>query len=240
MTRTIRSSILLAMVLGVAMAPPLRAQVITFETIPAGPVPVDNYALGFAEAYSVGPLSITFGFDEDMNGTIETPAVIEQIGTDGTDSFLGCLGFDMASTGYATQLGNFFLRGRPGGGFGYLVIDYSGGSVSGASGEIWDIDGLTNGTERYKIKAYATGGVLLGTIDSPLSTQDSGCLNTELDGRPWTFAFSGLPGIVRITVEFSGSKTNGVGLAFNNFNATGEQPVPARTRSWGSLKRLYR
>jgi hypothetical protein len=240
MTRPYLAAFVLAMALGSALAAPLSAQVITFETIPAGAATTDDYSLGLADAYVVGPLSITFGFDGDLNGVPETPAVLELIGTDGTDGFLGCIGRDMASTGFAGQLGDFFLRGAPGGDFGLLVITYAGGAVSGASGEIWDIDGVANGTEQYRLRAYDAGGTLLAVIDSPLSSQESGCLNTELDGRPWTFSFAGVPGIARITIDFIGTKTNGIGLAFNNFNATGDQPTPVNARSWGRLKSLYR
>lgn len=240
MTRPSLAACVLAMALGTALAAPLCAQVITFENIPSGAATTDDYALGLAEAYVIGPLSITFGFDGDFDGIPETPAVLEQIGADVTDGFLGCNGRDMASTGFAGQLGDFFLRGSPGADFGLLVITYTGGTVSGASGEIWDIDGVANGTEQYRLRAYDAGGTLLATIDSPLSTQESGCLNTELDGRPWVFSFAGVPGIARITIDFIGTKTNGIGLAFNNFNATGDLPVPAGSRSWGNLKSRYR
>jgi len=240
MTRPTLAALALAMTLGIALVAPVSAQVITFETTPAGVASADDYSLGLADAYAVGALNITFGFDGDLDGIPETPAILEQIGADVTDGFLGCNGRDMASTGYAAQLGNFFLRGAPGADFGLLVITYAGGAVSGASGEIWDIDGVANGTEQYRLRAYDAGGTLLAVIDSPLSTQESGCLNTELDGRPWTFSFAGVPGIARITIDFIGTKTNGIGLAFNNFNATGDQPVPVSAASWGRLKSLYR
>lgn len=240
MFRSLTTACALALLLGTALAAPLSAQVITFETVPGGGATTDDHVLGLADAYTVGPLSITFGFDGDMNGVPETPAVLEQIGPDVVDGFVGCNGRDLASTGFAGQLGNFFLRGAPGGDFGLLVITYSGGSVSAASGEIWDIDGVAQGSEQYRLRAYDASGTLLATLDSPVSTQESGCLNTELDGRPWTFSFVGVPGLARITIDFIGTKTSGIGLAFNNFNATGEQPVSTAPRSWGRLKSLYR
>lgn len=231
----------LAMALATAALTPARAQVITFETDPSGAPAVDNAPLGLASAYAVGGLGITFGFDSDGNGTPDTPAVFEQIGNDGIDGFAACVDRDTASPGFETQLGNFFLRGTPGADFRLLVIDYAGGTVAAASGEIWDIDASLPLTEQYRVAAYDALGNLLGTIDSPVGTQDSGCLNTELDGRPWTFAFSGLtPGIARITIDFIGTKTQGIGLAFNNFNATGEGAVPVSTTSWGGLKAGYR
>ncbi len=232
--------LLASFALSIVFASAPQAQIITFETDPAGATAVDDAVLGLASAFTVGALSITFGFDGDLNGIPETTASFERTGPDVIDGFVGCNGRDVAATGLGPQLGGFFLRGNPGADFGLLIIDYAGGVVNGASGEIWDIDGLTNGTEQYRVRAFDTGNVLLATIDSPLSTQDSGCLNTELDGKPWTFDFSGTPGIARITIDFIGSKTNGIGLAFNNFNATGEQPVPVTPGSWGRIKTAYR
>lgn len=231
---------LYAIALALLCATPLHAQVITFEVDPFGAVPVDDAALGLASAYTVGPLSITFGIDGDLDGIPESPAFFERSGPDVLDGYVGCLGRDVAAPGFGPVLGGWFLRATPGADYGHLVISYAGGTVSGASGEIWDIDGVSQGTEQYRVKAYDSGGVLLATIDSPLSSQESGCANTELDSRPWTFNFSLTPGIARITVDFIGSKTGGIGLAFNNFNATGEVPVSAKPATWGRLKSMYR
>lgn len=233
-------SILVALALATLLAAPLSAQVIDFETNPAGAASTDDATLGLASAYAVGPLSITFGFDTDLNGVPETPASFELAGPDVIDGFAACIARDTAAPGFGPQLGNFFLRGNAATDFGLLVIDYAGGVVNGASGEIWDIDGLSNGTEQYRVRAHDAGGALLATIDSPLSTQDSGCANTELDGRPWLFNFTGVPGIARITIDFIGTKTNGIGLAFNNFNATGETSVPVSPATWGAVKGMYR
>jgi hypothetical protein len=231
----------LTLALATAALAPARAQVITFETDPSGAPAVDNATLGLASAYAVGGLGITFGFDSDANGTPDTPAVFERIGNDGIDGFAACVDRDTASPGFETQLGNFFLRGTPGADFRLFVIDYVGGTVTAASGEIWDIDAILPLTEQYRVEAWDALGNLLATIDSPVGNQDSGCLNTQLDGRPWTFAFSGLtPGIARITIDFIGTKTQSIGLAFNNFNATGESTVPAATTSWGRLKSSFR
>jgi hypothetical protein len=232
--------LLYALALTTLCATPLSAQIITFETDPTGTPSTDDAALGLASGYTVGALSITFGVDGDLNGIPETTAFLERTGPDVLDGFLGCNGRDMAATGYGSQLGDYFLRSTPGADFGVLIIDYSGGVVSAASGEIWDIDGVAQGTEQYRVRAFDSGGTLLATIDSPLSTQESGCANTELDGKPWTFNFFGTPGIARITIDFIGSKHDGIGLAFNNFNATGEEPTPVKPASWGHLKSTYR
>ncbi|MEM9398200.1 MAG: hypothetical protein AAF991_12015, partial [Pseudomonadota bacterium] len=54
----------------------------------------------------------------------------------------------------------------------------------------------------------------------------------ELDGKPWLFGFDGLSDIERIEISFTGSKTSGIGLAFNNFSPiqnveTAAVPIPA-------------
>jgi hypothetical protein len=231
----------ITLALMIAAATRVHAQVITFENDPGGSPSVDDAPLGLASAYAVGGLSITFGFDSNGDGVTDAPAYFEHIGTDGVDGFAACIDRDTAAPGFAAQLGDFFLRGYPGADFRLMVIDYTGGTVAAASGEIWDIDAVNTSTEQYRVEAYDSLGNLLATIDSPVGNQDSGCLNTQLDGRPWTFAFTGLTsGIARITIDFIGTKTNGIGLAFNNFNATGEDPVPALQTSWGRLKASYR
>lgn len=232
--------LLSALALSTLCVTPLSAQIITFETDPTGAPSLDDAALGLASAYTVAGLSITFGIDGDLDGIPESTGFFERSGPDVLDGFLACNGRDAAATGFGPQLGGYFLRSTPGADFGVLIIDYSGGVVSAASGEIWDIDGVAQGTEQYRVRAFDSVGTLLSTIDSPLSTQESGCANTELDGKPWTFNFLGTPGIARITIDFIGTKTGGIGLAFNNFNATGEEPVPVTPASWGRLKRAYR
>ena len=231
---------LLTLALSILCVTPLAAQVITFETDPFGAPSTDDTALGLASSYTVGPLSLSFGVDGNLDGIPESTAFFERSGPDVVDGFAACNGRDVAALGFGPQLGGFFLRATPGADYGLLVITYSGGVVSAASGEIWDIDGVSIGTEQYRVRAYDSGGALLATIDSPLSSQESGCANTELDGKPWTFNFVATPGIARITIDFVGSKTNGIGLAFNNFNATGDQPVSAKPGSWGQLKSRYR
>jgi hypothetical protein len=142
--------------------------------------------------------------------------------------FSGSSGTDTADPGFGAQLGNFFLRGPTGGAdFGIFVITYSGSTlVTAASGEIWDIDGtaVLGGppatTEEYTVRAYDSGGTLLATQVSPLGVLTSAV--APLDGQPWVFSFSGLSaGIAKITIDFTGSKPAGIGLAFNNFNPTG-------------------
>jgi len=230
------------------------AQVITFETTPSGGTPVDNALLGLGDGYTIGPLTLTFGFDLDGDGTAETPAAFEQTGdqalADGDHGFHTCEQvngqWDIPWPGFEAQLGQYFLRTDPGvaGNFGKFVIDYAGGTVTAASGEIWDIDSVSGGTrtERYLVTAWDSGGGVLATQESPVGDQDDGCANAQLDARPWTFSFSGLSaGIARITIEFTGTKINGIGMAFNNFDATGAgPPIAVQPATWGQVKATYR
>jgi hypothetical protein len=162
-------------------------------------------------------VSVSFGFDQDGDGILDSNAVFEQTG-DLNDSnkdsgFWGPTGIDRAAQGFESQLGNFFLRQsnayKP---FGVFHILYDADNpVTSASGEIWDIDGGSR-TEQFLVKAF-NEDLLLESILSPLGTTSK-----TLDGKPWTFGFNGLSDITRIEITFTGSKTNGIGLAFNNFS----------------------
>jgi hypothetical protein len=199
---------------------------IDFETTPASLPPTDDLLLPISNPYIMPGLSITFGFDLDSNGTVESDAVFEHAGLDPFEppngGFAGSFGTDTADPGFTAQLGNWFLRSPiPGGDFGNFVIQYSSSfPVTAASGEIWDIDGTQAGlTEQYTVQAYDSSNNLLATIVSPTGTLDSSI--APLDGQPWVFAFSGLTaGIDRIVIDFTGTKPAGIGLAFNNFNPT--------------------
>jgi hypothetical protein len=209
----------------------LPAAVIDFETTPVGTTPIDDSSLSSLSPYVFPGLSISFGLDGNSDGIIDTDAVFEQAGTFPGEApnsgFSGSSGNDTADPGFAAQLGNWFLRSPIGGSdFGQLIINYSGSTlVTAASGEIWDIDGTATfpggpgDTEEYTVRAYDSLNNLLATQVSPLGTLTS--LIAPLDGQPWVFSFSGLSaGIAQITIDFTGTKTAGIGLAFNNFNPT--------------------
>ena len=216
------------------------SSIIDFETTPGGLTPVDDASLSSLTPYVFPGLQISFGIDSDSNGSVDTDAVFEHAGLDPGEppngGFAGSSGTDTADPGFTAQLGNWFLRSPVGGSdYGLLVINYSGSTtVTAASGEIWDIDGTMNPgdiqpgyTEEYTVRAYDSSNNLLATQVSPL-----GVLSTPyapLDGEPWTFSFSGLSaGIAKITIDFTGTKPAGIGLAFNNFNPTGAAvPEPA-------------
>lgn len=207
------------------------AALIDFETTPAGVTPTDDLPLLSTSAYVFPGLSVSFGIDANSDGTVDADAVFEHAGLDPSEppngGFSGSAGTDTADPGFTAQLGNWFLRSPiPGGDFGQLIIMYTSSSpVTAASGEIWDIDGTAQfaggpgDTEEYTVRAYDSANNLLATQVSPLGTLTS--VLAPLDGQPWVFSFSGLSaGIARITVDFTGSKPAGIGLAFNNFDPT--------------------
>jgi hypothetical protein len=214
------------------------ASIIDFETTPAGVTPLDDAPLSSLTPYVYPGLLISFGLDGNSDGIVDTNAVFEHAGLDPAEppnaGFSGSSGTDTADPGFTAQLGNWFLRSPVGGSnFGTLVITYSGSTiVTAASGEIWDIDGTAQfaggpgDTEEYTVRAYDLLNNLLSTQISPLGTLTSAM--APLDGQPWVFSFSGLsPGIAKITIDFTGTKTSGIGLAFNNFNPTGAVPEPS-------------
>jgi PEP-CTERM motif len=215
------------------------ASIIDFETTPAGFTPVDDAPLSSLTPYVFPGLQISFGLDTNGDGIVDTDTVFEHAGLDPGEppngGFSGSAGPDTADPGFTAQLGNWFLRSPVGGSdFGLLVITYSSTSpVTAASGEIWDIDGTATfpggpgDTEEYTVRAYDSSNNLLATQVSPLGTLTSAI--APLDGEPWVFSFSGLsPGIAQITIDFTGTKTQGIGLAFNNFYPTDAAvPEPA-------------
>jgi hypothetical protein len=230
-----------AALLLVSLAATAPAQVIDFETTPSGATPLEDQILSWSTPYTVGGVQLQFGFDTNLDTVLDADAIFEQAGTYSGEGmmagFSGSDGIDTADAGFAGQLGGWFLRSSvPGSDFGNFIIDYTSSfPVTAASGEVWDIDG-TEGqggspsyTEEYTVRAYDAASNLLATQVSPLGTLNSG--GAPLDGRPWTFAFSGLTvGIDRIVVTFTGTKPSGIGLAFNNFYPLSAVPEP--TTAW--------
>ncbi len=201
---------------------PAAAAVIDFETTPGGGTPVDNAAL--AAPYNIaGGGTVAFFFDNNGNNSFDpgtdTLPVFEAYGQDGTDGFANeHTGVnDTANGGLAGQLGNFFLRQlQPGTPPPPFIVDYNTTQIITAlSGEIWDIDGTPTNTEQWQVEALDSANNVLTSQLSPLGD------NLALDGLPWVFSFSGLPaGFDKVRITFVGSKTSGLGLAFNNFNPT--------------------
>lgn len=194
----------------------VNAGLIDFEKTAFGGVPVDNDTIEFSDAFIVDGVTVRFGFDVNFDGILDTKAVFEEAGNIDTNNDTGFWGIksakDFAAPGYTQLLGDFFLRqSDPYKPFGVFSILYDADiPVTGASGEIWDIDG-GNKTEQFLVQAY-NGSTLLDSILSPLGNDNS------LNGKPWSFGFNGLTDITQINITFTGSKKKGIGLAFNNFS----------------------
>src|SRR5690606_28868418 len=115
---------------------------------------------------------------------------------------------------------DFFLRQAAGIGAwaGTMIIEYDA-NVDALSGEIWDLDSDDVGrTERWRISAYDETGELLRFVDSPVSIPQSN--PASLDSLAWEFSIVDPGRIRRVEIDFIGTKTTNIGLAFNNFSPT--------------------
>ncbi|MEI6299867.1 MAG: PEP-CTERM sorting domain-containing protein [Betaproteobacteria bacterium] len=211
--------LLLAMLPPVAMAAP---GVIDFETVPGG-VAADQVAI--SNQYQAG-FGVTF--------SLSTGAVpfLEQVGdTDPGRGFYNTgLGvYDAAAAGFASQLGNYFLRIGTGSlqtaPMPQLVITYTT-PVAAASAQIWDIDGNASGSEQWLVEAFGSGGGVIDSVVSPLATTEDAL---SLDGKPWTWSFNhgGSADIFALRLSFTGSKSGGIGLALDNFSPAAPVPEPS-------------
>lgn len=199
----------------------VTASLIDFEKLPSGLPAADNYVIGLDDIFCADGVKVKFGFDSDLDGEVDSSAVYEEAGNKDSGKDTGFHSMrskrDEAAPGFKAQLGDFFLRqSEPYKPFGTFVITYDADKpVTGASGEIWDIDGNSkkNKLEQFMVQAFGSSG-LLQSIMSPIGKDSS------LDGKPWLFEFEGLSNIERIEISFVGTKKNGIGLAFNNFAPT--------------------
>jgi len=201
------------------------AGVIDFETNALGQTPTDNEIMPLNQSFQVDGVSVSFGFDTDFDGVVDSPAAFEQSGYQGAGEDTGFWGIagakDTAAPGFENVLGDFFLRQQnPYQPFGVFVISYDAvDNISAASGEIWDIDGNNRKTEQFVVKAFEDQ-TLLQTIQSPIGN------TLDLDGKPWRFGFENLSNITRLEISFSGTKTKGIGLAFDNFYPEKNKAAP--------------
>lgn len=210
-----------AALLALGLCVSVQGQLIDFETTPAGATPVDNAFLTTPYNLSGGG-NVAFYFDVNGNNSfdagIDELPVFEIAGdADPQPGFAnGLTGIaDTANGGLSGQLGNFFLRQRqPGAPPPPLIVDYNTAApINALHGEIWDIDGGPGNTEQWLVKILDASGSVLTAQFSPLG------ISPAMDGLPWDFMFSGLPaGVDKVRITFTGSKTFGLGLAFNNFD----------------------
>lgn len=188
-------------VVATAFVPSVRAQVIDFERMPDGSIPTEGLVISnqFWQQYGVN-----FAF---TNGKFPH---IAQVGSP-LFAFQSAYGDDTPAPGQ--NCGSFFLTDSSGLDSQLpptLVITYAV-PVSAASGVILDIDGL-NFHEAWDIQAY-NGTNLLATVSLTEASPNAG------DGlaTPWNFSRS-TADITSIWIVYTGTKTNRIGLAFDNFS----------------------
>jgi hypothetical protein len=204
-----------------------NAMVIDFETVP-GSTPSDQLAISNQYQADYG---VTFSLSNSG-----TPHLEKTGGDDPGTGFEGSSGLDTEDAEFAGLLGNYFLRlgtdalqSAPA---PTLIITYDN-AVSAASAQIWDIDGNAFGTEQWQITALDNGNQVIDTLLSPLGTEQG---PTSLDGQPWTWSFDHESNdIYAIQIAFTGSKSETIGLALDNFSpATAAIPIPAAIWLFGS------
>jgi hypothetical protein len=229
-----------AVLLTALLSGPADAALMDFETVP-GTTATDNMEIN-SQYSAPANGGVTFWFDANNNGGVDNGegGMYLEARDDGDANPQGFLydqgvASDIEDPAETRSLGNFFLRGstevvnRPP---FTMIIEYTTGTTA-FSGEIWDIDSNTNqGTEKWDIEIYSSGS-LVDTIHSPEFAANAGFENT-LDGKAWFFQYEAPDGTMvdQVNFVFSGTKTVGIGLAFDNFNST-EVPEPATTALLG-------
>lgn len=212
----------IALIAASAFLPAATAQVIDFETTHTGGTPTDNGLLPVTAQFNAGGVNVSFGFDTNGDLVADRAAVYERRGADGSDGFFSTQGpgtHDTERPTSTSSLGDFFLRQPSSIGSvpGDFLITYDR-DVIALSGEIWDLDAGSPGTnfEQWRISALDASGAVLAFIDTPrgLGTADP----AGLDSLPFFFSFSGIGNIRQVRFEFTGTANN-VGLAFDNYNA---------------------
>ena len=224
MAKTIRAHSRLLLVLA-ALAAPLgasvaRATTVDFETIPW---PADGASID--GQYLAGHY-LSFALDTNGDGVADPGAfpLLEQVGADDGWAFVNDVdsSSEKAWPGYEAQLGAWTLAlptHLPG---TALLVSYDV-AMGVVAGDIWDIDGnAKQGTEQWRVDALAFDGSVLASILSPLGeTLDADGLNA----KPWHYEFDReVADIWALRFDFVGSKTWGIGVAFDGFGGEGPEP----------------
>lgn len=216
------------------LAGPVQASVIDFESVPGGS-PSDQLEINSQYQSSYG---VTFSLSGGGDSAPDNPHLEASGEGDSGRGFLNDARNtdDVADVGLEDRLGDFFLRFGTGGlqdkPVPTLDISYTQ-TVDAASGEIWDIDGHSQGDEQWQVSALGSGGSVLESLTSPRGETNG---DASLDGEPWVWSFDrDADDIAAIQVSFvddeegAGTKDYGIGLAFDNFSPTNPAttvPVP--------------
>jgi hypothetical protein len=228
----------LATIIGHANA--AQVDLITFEPVdgylPDGSLAVDNAAITTQYRAQYG---VSFGLDADNNLEIDSGSTLRLEDTSNTNGNWGYVStlaeeeYNNAESGYESQLGDWFLTNDRDGEVSDTILIQYDNPVTQASGEIWDIDGRTNGnSEQWQVSAYDQSGNLVENIESPIGVHNS--VEGSLDSKPWLWSFDVGSGqqIMKITMQAIGNVSNSP-VAFNNF-ATASVGAP-EPQFWAML-----
>lgn len=211
-----------------------HGSLVTFETTPTGGTPVDNANL--TTPYNVTGGTVSFFFDANANNILDAGDVAPKFEARG-DSDSDPQGFASNKNGgfdhpATTGMGNWFLRQPDGIGVlpGPFIIDYNvSQTIDALSGQIWDIDATPLFNEQWRVDVLDSHGAVVATELSPVGILQSD--PSSLDSLPWAFSFSGLAArssdVDKVRLTFIGTKTDGIGLTFDNFNAFEAAPTAA-------------
>ena len=224
---------------------------IDFETDKDGATPTDDAAItAQTYAYTYQDLTITFEGNYVDDNVGNSNLAFEDYGYSATNSSASSesksgynfatsaqpgypssfpSGPDSIASGYESQAGDFFMRSGAPINIIRIANSASGSPVSGASGEIWDIDGDFGGagvSEAYNVYAYSISGSDYTLLAKQLSS-DGG---TQGDSTPWSWSFSGLTDGIDAIVVYQAGKNftsnapstgwttgNGVGMTGSGF-----------------------
>lgn len=201
-------------------ASPAGALSIDLESIPGA---TDGMALSQQLRAAYG---VWFGIDWNGDGVPDPGAAprLERAGNDEGWAFVNDVDPDgeKAAPGYEARLGEWMIGmpvHRPGAAF-MMLFDAGMGYVAG---DIWDLDGNpAQGTEQWCIDALGADGEILATILSPIGqTLDE----TSWNAAPWHFQFERETADLRaLRISFMGTKTWGIGAAFDGFFVSVPEP----------------
>ena len=190
------------------------ASLINFETLPDGTTPSKGLAISNQFEQSHG---VTFSLGDGSS------PILAKVGEGKPLAFESRYGNGRNRPAPGQDIGqflltdNFDISGRP----QPLLITYSS-PVSGASGELLDIDQSSIGNERWLIEALDNFGNPLDSIE----LQSGPRIDETGDGIATFWSFSReSEDIFSIRMSFTGSKTTGIGLGFDNFSPAGEPPI---------------